>query len=353
MTNSYMKQALRFAALGRGKTSPNPMVGTVIVKNGKVIGKGSHKGKGKPHAEIEALKQAKDQVKGATLYVTLEPCSHFGATPPCTDAIIKAGIKEVNFPILDPNPLVSGKEKLEQAGIKVNIGECEKEAERLNEVYLKYMRTGLPFVILKAAISLDGKIAARDGSSKWISSEASRKYVHKLRAYTDAVLVGINTVLMDNPSLTVRFIKGKSPKRIILDTNLRISEDANVLGEECIIVTTKNPKSDPELDSGRNPKSKLWVIEPDEQGKVDIKKMLKKAGEEGIQSILVEGGSRVFSSFIKERLVDKFYIFIAPKIIGDGIPFVQGLSIEKIENALSLKEVKYKKIGEDILVIGY
>lgn len=343
-----MQEAIRLAKLGRGRTSPNPMVGAVIVKNGKIVGKGYHKGKGKSHAEVCAIKDAGDNAKGGALYVNLEPCSHFGATPPCTDAIIKAGIKEVHFSILDPNPIVCGKEKLEKAGIKIYIGEGEKEAERLNEIYLKYMRTKLPFIILKSAVSLDGKIAAKNGSSKYISCESSRKYVHKLRSYVDAVLVGVNTVIVDDPLLTVRLIKGKNPKKIILDSKLKIPKDARVLQKDCIIATVEKRKA-----ISDKPEVKIWTIEPDKQGEVDIKKLIKKAGEEGIQSILVEGGKKVFSSFIRERLFDKIYIFISPRIIGDGIPFVEGINIDKLDSALSLNSVSYRKIGSDILVEGY
>lgn len=347
-----MKQAIRLASKGIGTTSPNPLVGAVIVKNGKVVGKGYHRRKGEPHAEIIALKRAGQNAKGATLYVNLEPCVHWGATPPCVDTIIKAGIRKVYISIIDPIPLVNGKgvEKLRKANIDVEIGLCEDEAKELNEIYLKYVQTKLPFVILKAAITLDGKIATREGESKWITSEASRKVAHKLRSIVDGVLVGVGTVITDNPSLTVRAVKGKDPFRIVMDTDLKTPTDANILGGKCIIATTDGVSK--ERIDALTKKAKLWLFPKNGKGRIDIKTVVKRAGEEGMTSILIEGGEEVYTSALASNVVDKVYLFIAPKILGDGIPFTK-LSTPKLKDALTLRKLKYKKIGDDILITGY
>lgn len=335
----YIKETIRLAKLGVGTTSPNPLVGAVIVKNNKIIGKGYHKKKGEPHAEVIAIKNAKN-TKGATLYVNLEPCCHYGATPPCTKAIINAGIKEVHIATIDPSPWVNGKgiEELKSAGIKVIVGEHEEEAKELNAPYFKWVKTGLPFVMLKAAITLDGKIAHQDGKSKWITNIEARKYVHKLRAQVDAVIVGINTIIKDDPELTVRLVKGKNPKRIILDSKLRIPQNAKVLGDGCIIASTISRKIN---------KAEVWEIKSN-NNRVDIVELLKLAAKNNIQSVLIEGGGEVFTEFISKRLVDKFYIFIAPKIFGAGIDF-----INKQMNDLYIKKVKIKKFIDNILIEGW
>ncbi|MDI6839779.1 MAG: bifunctional diaminohydroxyphosphoribosylaminopyrimidine deaminase/5-amino-6-(5-phosphoribosylamino)uracil reductase RibD [bacterium] len=341
----YMSETIKLAYRGLGRTSPNPMVGAVVVKNEKVVGKGYHKMKGKPHAEITALKEAGKSANGATLYVNLEPCCHWGTTPPCTRAIIDAGIKEVHASIIDPSPWVNGKgvKELRRAGIKVTLGECEEEATNLNEVYLKYVKTGIPFVSLKAAISLDGKIATLNGESKWITGEKSRKFVHRLRSQVDAVMVGIGTVIADDPELTTRLVRGKNPKRIVLDSNLRIPKKAKVLGPGCIIATTKNRKING---------AEVWQIKKDKDGRVDILEVLKKAGKIGIQSILIEGGKEIFTQALCKRIVNRVYFFIAPKIIGDGIPVVGDIGVKNIKEMLSLHSVKFKKMGDNILING-
>ncbi|MCK4353511.1 bifunctional diaminohydroxyphosphoribosylaminopyrimidine deaminase/5-amino-6-(5-phosphoribosylamino)uracil reductase RibD [candidate division WOR-3 bacterium] len=352
----YMKEVLRLARRGLGATSPNPMVGAVVVKEDKIIGRGYHKCKGEPHAEVIALKQAGPKAKGATLYVNFEPCCHFGVTPPCTKAIIDTGIKEVHISIIDPSPWVNGKgiKELKKAGIKVILGDCEQEAQKLNEVYLKYIKTGLPFISLKAALTLDGKIATLNGESKWITSLESRRFVHRLRSQVDAVMVGIGTVLADDPELTVRLVRGRNPKRIILDSNLRIKHKAKVLGPGCIIATLKSQKIDG---------TETWQIKPachseaagrkDSNGRVDILEVLKRASKSGIQSILIEGGKEVFTEGLANKLVDKIYFFIAPKILGDGVPVVGDLGIRKLKDALSLSSVKFKRLENDILIESY
>ena len=350
-----MQEAIRLARLGLGTTSPNPMVGAVVVRDGKIVGKGYHKRKGESHAEVIALKEAGSSANGSTLYVNFEPCCHFGATPPCTQAIIEAGIKEVYVSIVDPSPWVNGKgiEELRSAGINVILGDCEEEAVILNEVYLKYVRTGIPFVSLKAAITLDGKIATSNGKSEWITTEESRKFVHRLRSQVDAVMVGIGTVLKDNPELTVRLVKGRNPMRIVLDSNLRIPPGAKVLGPGCIIATTVRNQAIKQSSY----QCELWGLKRDKLGMVDLFETLKKAGESGIQSILIEGGREVFTQALLNKIVDRVYFFIAPKILGgsplgDGISVVGDLGIKSLKDALSLSQVRYRKLGNDILIEG-
>ena len=345
---SYMRYALVLARKGLGTTSPNPMVGAVLVKNGKIIGKGFHKRKGEPHAEYMAIKEADDKAGGATLFVTLEPCVHYGATSPCVDEIMKAGIKKVYLATVDPNPIVNGRgvKRLIEEGLDVEIGICETEARLLNETYIKFITTRKPFIFMKVAITLDGKIATHKSESRWITDKKARIYVHRLRSSVDAILVGLNTVIIDDPLLTTRFVKGKNPKRIVLDSNLRIPDDAKVLGNECIVATTSSKK--------RELGAELWKLGTDENRRVDLRKLLKRAGDNNITSILVEGGKAVFTSFIKERLVDKFYIFIGNKIFGEkGISFLGDLGYESLEDSIELRYTNIRRIGRDLLITAY
>ncbi|MEW6097254.1 MAG: bifunctional diaminohydroxyphosphoribosylaminopyrimidine deaminase/5-amino-6-(5-phosphoribosylamino)uracil reductase RibD [bacterium] len=346
-SEKYIKRTFQLAKKALGKTSPNPMVGAVVVKDGKVVGEGYHLEAGTPHAEINALKEAGTQAKGATLYVNLEPCSHKGRTPPCTKSIIKAGIKKVVVSMLDPNPLVCGKEELEKAGIQVEVGVLEKEAKELNEVYIKYISTKLPFVILKSAITLDGKITIH--SKSWITSEESRKLVHQIRSQVDAILVGKNTILIDDPLLTARIEGAKEPIKIIVDTNLKIPLDAKVLKnpKKVIIATTKDA-----------PEHKVFTLEklgakvlilPKSKKMVDVIKLMKELAKMEIVSVLVEGGATINSSFLESGLVDKVLFFIAPKIAGNN----QLSAVGNLSETIRLKKFSVKKIGEDILVSGY
>ncbi len=344
----YMRYALTLAKKGKGTTSPNPMVGAVVVKNGRIVGKGYHKGKGRPHAEYIAIEDAGSLARGATLFVTLEPCVHFGATSPCVDTIIKAGIKKVFMATIDPNPIVNGKgvKKLLDAGVDVEVGLCEKKAIELNEIYNKFITTGEPFVILKVATTLDGRIATETHESKWITDEVGRRYVHELRSWVDAVLVGINTISTDDPLLTTRLAKGKNPKRIVLDSDFRIPANARVLGDGCIIATASSQER--EIDA------EVWRLNKDKTGRVDIKALLKEAGKRNITSILVEGGRDVYTSFLRNKLVNKFYIFIGTKIFGEnGIPFVGNLGIQSLKNAINMEYTRVKRIGRDVLITGY
>lgn len=348
-----MRLALRLARKGEGKVSPNPMVGAVIVKSGMVVGSGYHQKFGESHAEINALNQAGKKAKGGILYLNLEPHSFYGKTPPCTDSIIKEGIQEVFCSMLDPNPKVNGKgiKRLRDEGIKVNLGLLADEAKRLNEVYLKYMITGMPFVILKVAQSLDGKIATPTGDSKWITSEDARDYVHRLRGKVDAVLVGSNTISKDDPELTIHKQKGENPWRIILMAKGDVPPDCRIIRDnkdrKTVIVTSKLT---PSLKSCR---AEIWEIRKNRSGQIDLPEFLKKAGQEGIASILVEGGKEIFTSFLKERLVDKFYYFLSPKIIGEGLDTFGDLKIERIKDSLKLKDLTLKKFSRDYLLVGY
>ncbi|OYD14639.1 riboflavin biosynthesis protein RibD [candidate division WOR-3 bacterium JGI_Cruoil_03_44_89] len=344
----YMRYALTLAKKGRGTTSPNPMVGAVLLKDGKIVGRGFHSRKGEPHAEHMAIKEAGSMARNATLFVSLEPCVHFGATPPCVDTIIREGIRKVFIATPDPNPIVNGRgiKKLSEAGVDVEVGLCEREAIELNEIYNKFITTKEPFVILKAAITLDGKIATGTCQSKWITGEEGRRFVHRLRASVDAVLVGINTIFVDDPLLTTRLTRGKSPKRIVLDSDFRIPGDARVLGEGCIVATTSSQK--------RRINAEVWQLDGDEMNRVDIGALLREAGRRNITSILVEGGRDVYTSFLKKRLVDKFYVFIGAKIFGEsGIPSVGDLGIRSLEDALDVKYTRVKKVGGDVLITGY
>lgn len=355
----YMKRAIRLAKRGQGRTSPNPLVGAVIVKDGRIISEGYHKKAGMPHAEIEALRAAGEGAKGADLYVNLEPCNHFGRTPPCTKAIIEAGISRVFVGMRDPNPHVKGGgiECLNSHGIKVEVGILEEECRRLNEVFIKYITKNIPFVILKLAASLDGKIALANGESKWITNEQSRRFVHRLRDRVDAVLVGIGTVLKDDPRLTARLPGAKDPIRVILDTHLRIPLTARVLNLESaaktIIIT--GPEASVEKIKKIEERGG-YVIQTDiKNDLIDLNELLLKLGKMEITSILVEGGSKVAASFLKEKLVDKFYFFYAPKIIGGNhsISMIGGNDITSMKEAIPLREVKLRRFGEDILATGY
>jgi len=358
----FMRRALHLANKGAGWVSPNPMVGAVIVKNGKIIGEGWHKIFGDNHAEINAMIDAGEKnLKNSTLYVTLEPCCFYGKTPPCTDAIIKSGIKRVVIGTLDPNPKVNGKgiKMLEKNRIKIDVGVLENEARKSNEFFIKYHQKGLPFIISKWAMGLDGCIATSKGESKWITSEKSRQYVHRLRSQVDAIIVGINTIIKDDPQLNVRLKSGefRQPKRIILDSKLRTPLDAKCLndktgGENIIATITKNKstKSNKLKEKG----AKIIYVKSKE-GKVDLIELLKKLKNENILSCLVEGGSQVHSTFFKEKLVDKIVIFIAPKIIGGGGIYapLKGFKINKGGKTINLTNPQIKIFGKDVCIEGY
>jgi len=360
-----MKMALDLAIKGQGFTSPNPMVGAVVVKDGKVIGKGFHKATGAAHAEVNALDDAGMSAKGATLYVTLEPCNHTGRTPPCTDKILQAGIKRVVMAMDDPNPDVKGGAitYLKSRGIDVTSGVCEDQAKKLNEVFIKYVKTKRPFVITKCAATLDGRIATRTGDSKWISGEESRIFVHRLRHAVDAILVGIGTVKKDDPRLTTRLPdasgdkKGLDPKRIILDTYLSIPEDAKVLrldsDSDTIIITGNSISKDKKV---RIEKRGCRVIESQtKDGLIDLVPLMDRLGSVVITSLLIEGGGRVIASALSAGIVDKMIFFYAPKILGgdDGVPVCKGPGPALMKDCISVKDVQVRRFGSDVMIEGY
>ncbi len=359
----YMEQALSLAKLALGQVSPNPAVGAVVVKNGVVIGQGYTQPPGSWHAEVLALKQAGEEARGGVMYVTLEPCCHYGRTPPCSQAIIAAGIAEVHIAMLDPNPLVAGrgKEELEREGIKVYTGEHRDEAEEINEAYRKFITTGMPFVVAKFAVSLDGKIATKSGDSKWISGNEAREHVHYLRYTVDAVMAGVNTVLVDDPHLTVRCCGGKGgtakkqPLRVIVDGRGRTPLSALVFSEPGKTLLALGRSATPEEKTAFTQAGAELLEVPSKEGLVDLRGLLKLLGEREITSVLVEGGSILLGSLFDCGLVDKVVAFIAPIIIGgEGAKTaVGGGGIDKVADSLKLERVKVDRFGEDLMVSGY
>lgn len=356
----FMRLALDLAEKARGRTSPNPMVGAVIVQNGKIVGQGYHEKAGAPHAEIHSIGNAGEMAKGGTLYVTLEPCCHYGRTGPCTEAIVKAGISRVVISMIDPNPKVSGKGKafLENHGVEVRTGVLKNQALKLNEVFIKYITTGCPFVILKTAMSLDGKIATASGQCRWISCEGSRAMVHKIRDEVDGIMVGIGTVIKDDPSLTTRLPDGKGhdPVRIVLDSRARIPLNSKVLNiassaRTIVAVTSQAPEE--KINQIRE-KAEVLIM-PENNRKVDLKALMKELGSREITSILLEGGAEVNASALKAGIVDKVMFFIAPKIIGgkNAPGPIGGEGIQEISESFHLRELSLEHIGDDLLVTGY
>jgi diaminohydroxyphosphoribosylaminopyrimidine deaminase/5-amino-6-(5-phosphoribosylamino)uracil reductase len=351
----YMERALALARRGLGKVSPNPMVGAVIVKNGRKIGEGYHRQFGDAHAEVIAIDSATEDVSESTMYITLEPCCHQGKTPPCTEAIIKKRIKKVVIGMLDPDSRVSGRsvEILRGKGIDCTVGTLEDKCRSLNETYIKHRSTGLPFVTVKFAQTLDGRIASSTGHSRWISSPASRKIGHRLRARNDAILAGVGNVLADDPELTTRLVRGRNPLRVILDSNLRIPDTARVLSDQdtipTLLVTTPSAGRG-KLATLRKKGIEVSTISPDESGRVDIRQLLKTLGERQISSLLVEGGGEIITSFLRLGAVDRLVVFIAPKILGKGIDSVNELDIRDISLAIKLHIEKVYRSGEDIAV---
>ncbi|MBS4960373.1 MAG: bifunctional diaminohydroxyphosphoribosylaminopyrimidine deaminase/5-amino-6-(5-phosphoribosylamino)uracil reductase RibD [Clostridiales bacterium] len=358
----YMKRALELAERGRGRTSPNPVVGAVIVKDDHIIGEGWHKEYGGLHAEINAFLDAQKKgfsVEGAEMFVTLEPCAHYGKTPPCAKKIVEKKLKKVTVGLIDPNPLVGGKgiSILEEAGIQVVTGVLEEECRKKNEIFLKYISTKTPFVVMKAAMTLDGKIAASSGDSKWISSDKSRGIVQSMRDKLTGIMVGINTVIMDQPQLTTRIPGGRNPVRIVVDSRLRIPENAEVLNlkgeDKCIVLTTE--KADREkLDRLQN-RGIICILCKNKEGHVDLQDAMKKLGEKDIDSILLEGGGTLNFSAIEEGIVDQLVVFIAPKLIGgkDAKTFLEGRGFSKMASAVQLDGIEMSLIGQDIIICGY
>ncbi|RUM48436.1 MAG: bifunctional diaminohydroxyphosphoribosylaminopyrimidine deaminase/5-amino-6-(5-phosphoribosylamino)uracil reductase RibD, partial [Hydrogenothermus sp.] len=357
---TFIKQALELAKRRKGLTHQNPTVGAVIVKDGKVIGKGYHKKAGMPHAEVEAINDALSKgysLENSTIYITLEPCCHHGKTPPCTDAIIRHKIKNVVVATLDPNPLVAGKgiEILKSKGINVYTGVLAKEARKLNEDFFIFIKKKRPFIHLKLAQTLDGKIATFTGSSKWITGEKSREYAHLLRKHSSAVMVGVNTVLKDNPSLTVRHLKTeKQPIRILIDKDLKTPKNFNIFNSDAkTIIFVSEELNKEKLNEYESPHIefvRLSLL----NGKFKLSDILEELYKRDIMHILVEGGSNLITGFLKENLFDKLSIFIAPKIVGEeGISSVGKLNIDYIPNAIKLKREKVRIFDEDVYLELY
>ncbi|MFN2339981.1 MAG: bifunctional diaminohydroxyphosphoribosylaminopyrimidine deaminase/5-amino-6-(5-phosphoribosylamino)uracil reductase RibD [Halanaerobium sp.] len=365
----YMARAIKLAILGEGSASPNPMVGAVVVNAGEIVGEGYHRQYGGPHAEVIALDQAGEKAKGAVLFVTLEPCSHYGKTPPCAKKIIESGIKRVEVAMVDPNPKVAGRglEMLREAGVKVELGLFEEEAKKINEVFLKYIKSDYPFIFLKKAQTLDGYIASKSGDSKWITNSKARIEGHKLRHKVDAIMVGIGTVLADNPSLTARLEDKDAidPLRIILDPLLEIPLTAKIINQDStadtLIITSSSfpPARAAEAQKKKekllkNDKVKIMSFETNTENYFDLRELLKSLHDQEISSILVEGGAKLSHTFLNQNLVDKFYYFIAPKIYGgsDGVASFCGSGPELMSDSIELKVIEQKNLGDNLLLIA-
>lgn len=360
LDEKYMSMALRLAAKARGRTSPNPMVGAVVVRNNRVIASGYHKKAGDPHAEAIALKKAGKAAQGATLYVTLEPCSHTDKrTPPCTPLVMYSGVKRVVVAMIDPNPRVSGGglSALRTAGIEVATGVLEGEAKKLNEAFIKHITTGMPFVTLKIAQTLDGRIATASGESKWITGAPAREEGHRLRDVNDAILVGINTILKDNPSLTTRIPKGRDPIRVVVDSKLRIPLSAKVITQKSsakTIIATLAATPKAKIKRLQDAGAEVMLIKS-AQGRVDLRDLMQKLGRLDIMSVLIEGGAEVNASSLRSGLVDKVVMFIAPLLMTgeDSLCSIGGASPRKLGQAIRLRGVASRFIGEDLMVEGY
>jgi len=358
----FMREAIRRAKKGLGRTSPNPAVGAVIVRRGKIIASGYHKRAGGPHAEIEALEKVGGKADADdTLYVTLEPCNHYGRTPPCTHAILKSGIKRVVVGMRDPNPEVEGEgcHWLFERGIQVKTGVLESECRKLIENFIKFVSTGRPFVIAKSAMTLDGWTAVSTGDSKWITNEMSRRFVHRLRNRVDSLMVGIGTVLSDDPSLTTRlpYEKGRDPVRIILDTHLRMSRHAAVINHDSAsktLIMVGDHVSSKKIN-GLQKEGVAIMKCPTEEGRIELTGLMDILGKESLTSVLLEGGSTLMGAMIRKKLIDKFYIFKAPKILGsgDGRPMAAGPGPTRMDECLGLKDIQVKRFNDDILIAGY
>lgn len=356
----FMRLAIREARKGLGKTSPNPCVGAVVVKDGLLIAKGTHRKAGMPHAEVNALAMAGLDAKGSTIYVTLEPCNHKGKTPPCTEKILAAGVRRVVVGMNDPNPLVngSGNAYLASRGLSVTSGLLENECRQLNRPFIKHVTTGLPWVIMKAGLSVDGRIATRTGHSNWVTCDASRRCGHRLRDQVDAILVGSGTALNDDPSLTARLPgrRGRDPLRVVLDSNLRLSPRAKMLQLESEAPTWifcglgSDPARRRQLSEAG---AVVKMVDVDLAGGLNLRAVLKELGRADITSLLIEGGGQVHASFLKQNLYDQANLFIAPIFIGsEGTPIVGELGIDEIGEGKMFRTVKTRRFGDDVMIEG-
>ncbi len=359
--HDHMEKALALAEQARGWTSPNPMVGAVVVKDGKIVGQGYHERVGGPHAEANAIDDAGDRAKGATLYVTLEPCNHFGRTPPCTHKIITAGIRQVVVAMEDPNPDVTGggNAHLESQGIRVITGIMEEQARHLNEAFITWVTTKKPFVIAKCAATLDGRIATRTGDSRWVTGQAARRFVHGIRHAVDGIMVGVSTVIQDDPSLTTRLDdkEGVDPTRIILDTRLRMPPTAKMLhqasGAPTWVVCGPDAPSDRQQDLEKT--GAKIITAPLMDGRIDLAALMRKLGAMSITSLLMEGGATVLGAAFAAKVVDKVCFFYAPKLLGgdDGVPICRGTGPETMKESLPIHHISVERFDDDIMVQGY
>lgn len=354
----YMSRALELAKLGEGHTNPNPMVGAVLVKNGRIIGEGYHEVCGQAHAEVNAFKHATEDPEGADLYVTLEPCSHYGKTPPCAKLIIEKKVRRVIIAALDPNPLVSGRgvRMIQEAGIEVISGVMEEEAKALNEVFMRYIVNKQPYLVLKYAMTLDGKIATAAGDAKWITSEDARAHARHMRGVYMGILAGIGTVLADDPQLTAREEGARNPIRIIVDSSLRIPENARVLDDQesaKTIIAVATPSDQDKRKRLEDREIKILDV-PGEDGRVDLVKLMTLLGEMGIDSVLVEGGGQIIGSLVKAHLADRVLCYISPKLVGGDQAKTPagGDGIAVLADAMKLDEIEVANIGPDVLLSG-
>jgi diaminohydroxyphosphoribosylaminopyrimidine deaminase/5-amino-6-(5-phosphoribosylamino)uracil reductase len=353
----FMRIALEEAAKGLGRTSPNPSVGAVLVKGGRILARGFTQPAGQAHAEVMALAAAGPRARGADLYTTLEPCNHYGRTPPCTLAILEAGVRRVITASSDPNPLVNGKgvARLRRAGVEVLTGVLEDEADRLNRSFFKTIRTRMPYVTLKAAVTLDGKLATATGDSRWVTGAPAREWVHRLRDHVDVILVGSNTVRQDDPKLTTRLPggKGRDPVRVVVDSRLSLKPTQTVFTQRSPAKTVLATLEDP---SGRKARRfteqgvVVWQVR-EKRGRVDLKALLTRIASEGLNHVLVEGGAEMYGSFLRDRLADELALFLAPKLIGSqGISWSGELGVKLMSQALQLKDATFEQLGEDLLL---
>ena len=354
----FMARALELATQGAGHTRPNPLVGAVLVKDGTIIGEGWHKQFGDVHAEVNAFAGCKEDTAGATLYVTLEPCCHYGKTPPCTDLIIFKDVERVVIAMTDPNPLVAGKgiRALREAGIFVTTGVMEKEAQRLNEIYVKFITRKKPFVLYKAALSLDGKTACHTGDSRWISSETSREETHALRGIYSAIMAGAGTIKADNPLLTARTEGLADPVRIIVDGRLSCSPDANVFQNPGRVIILTTTEADPQkIKTFEEIGAEIICADSDEAGEVDLEAAMTGLAVKGIDSILLEGGSETAAAAFEAGIVDKIRFYLAPVIIGgiDAPGAIGGIGADRVSAAVPLENIRTERSGADLVVEAY
>jgi diaminohydroxyphosphoribosylaminopyrimidine deaminase/5-amino-6-(5-phosphoribosylamino)uracil reductase len=353
----FMRIALEEAAKGLGRTSPNPSVGAVLVKGGRILARGFTQPAGQAHAEVMALAAAGPRARGADLYTTLEPCNHYGRTPPCTLAILEAGVRRVITASSDPNPLVNGKgvARLRRAGVEVLTGVLEDEADRLNRSFFKTIRTRMPYVTLKAAVTLDGKLATATGDSRWVTGAPAREWVHRLRDHVDVILVGSNTVRQDDPKLTTRLPggKGRDPVRVVVDSRLSLKPTQTVFTQRSPAKTVLATLEDPAGRKARRFTEQgvvVWQVR-EKRGRVDLKALLTRIASEGLNHVLVEGGAEMYGSFLRDRLADELALFLAPKLIGSqGISWSGELGVKLMSQALQLKDATFEQLGEDLLL---